>query len=84
MTASLAATPIVGRAAWGVRRSDADIFTPHAARNTQNPTLGPAVFAQRIGRAVELPLERDVVRESPVQHVGQQRQLGADDCAEWS
>jgi len=50
-TASLAATPLVGRAAWGVRRDERNRSAPHAARDTQTPTLGPAVFAQRIQRA---------------------------------
>ena len=42
--------PIVGRAAWGTRRSDAELLAPHAARDTQGPTLGPEVFARRIER----------------------------------
>src|SRR5213083_1449696 len=50
-TASLAATPLVGRAAWGVRGDERNRSAPHAARDTQTPTLGPAVFAQRIQRA---------------------------------
>src|SRR6267143_4083078 len=51
--AGLVAVPIVGRAAFGVRRSDPNGSSPHAARHTQSPTLGPAVFAQRIQRAQE-------------------------------
>ncbi len=50
-TAGLIATPLVGRAAWGVGRSDVNTSAPHAALETQGPTLGPAVFAQRIQRA---------------------------------
>ena len=44
-------TPLVGRAAFGVRHSEPDTSAPHAARHTQNPTLGPATFARRIARA---------------------------------
>jgi Xaa-Pro dipeptidase len=51
-TAGLVAVPIVGRAAFGVRHSP-DTSAPHAARHTQNPTLGPAAFARRIERAQE-------------------------------
>src|SRR3989442_2628439 len=50
-TAGLVAVPIVGRAAFGVRHGEADASAPHVARHTQNPTLGPTVFAQRIQRA---------------------------------
>ena len=46
-------TPLVGRAAFGVRHSEPDTSAPHAARHTQNPTLGPATFARRIARAQE-------------------------------
>src|ERR1041385_1695467 len=46
--AGMAAVPLVGRAAWSVRRSDADPSTPHAARDTQGPALGPEVFAKRL------------------------------------
>src|ERR1051325_2438632 len=46
--AGMAAVPLVGRAAWSVRRSDADPSTPHAARNIQGPALGPEVFAKRL------------------------------------
>ena len=49
MAAGLAMTPVVRRAALDVRRSGVEV-TPHATLRTQNPTLGPAVFAQRIGR----------------------------------
>ncbi len=42
---------MVGRAAFGVRHSEPDTSAPHAARHTQNPTLGPATFARRIERA---------------------------------
>jgi len=44
-------TPLVGRAAFGVRHSEPATSAPHAARHTQNPTLGPATFARRIARA---------------------------------
>jgi len=50
-TAGLVAVPMVGRAAFGVRHSEPDTSAPHAARHTQNPTLGPATFARRIERA---------------------------------
>ena len=40
----------MGRATWGVRRSDLADHTPHAARYTQGPILGPEVFARRIER----------------------------------
>src|SRR5258708_1520235 len=50
-TAGLVAVPIVGRAAFGVRRGEPDASAPHATLHTQNPTLGPAVFSQRISRA---------------------------------
>jgi Xaa-Pro dipeptidase len=53
MAAALAGAPLVGRATWGVRRSDLDNHTPHATRHTQSPSLGPATFAQRIERARE-------------------------------
>ena len=46
--AGMAAVPLVGSAAWSVRRSDADPSTPHAARNIQGPALGPEVFAKRL------------------------------------
>src|SRR6266550_94230 len=51
VSGSLAMTPLVGRAAFGVRHSEPDTSAPHAARHTQNPTLGPATFARRIERA---------------------------------
>ena len=51
--AGAATISVVGRATWGVRRDDASPAAPHAARDTQNPALGPAVFAQRITRAQE-------------------------------
>ena len=50
IAAGLATAPVMGRATWGVRRSDPDVPASHAARHTQNPTLGPAVFAQRVQR----------------------------------
>src|SRR3989442_10988480 len=50
-TAGLVAVPIVGRAAFGVRHGEADASAPHVARHTQNPTLGPTVFSQRISPA---------------------------------
>jgi len=53
VSGSLAMTPLVGRAAFGVRHSEPDTSAPHAARHTQNPTLGPATFARRIARAQE-------------------------------
>ena len=49
-TAGLIATPFVGRAAWGARRIAPGSAAPHAARDTQGPTLGPEVFARRIER----------------------------------
>ena len=49
-TAGLIATPFVGRAAWGARRIAPGNAAPHAARDTQGPTLGPEVFARRIER----------------------------------
>jgi Xaa-Pro dipeptidase len=48
--ASLTAAPDVARAAWGVRRSEPELSTPHASRRTQGPTLGPEVFVQRVQR----------------------------------
>ena len=53
IAAGLATAPVMGRAAWGVRHSDPDVPASHAARHTQNPTLGPAVFAQRVQRLQE-------------------------------
>src|SRR6266850_625603 len=50
VSGGLAVTPFVRRAALDVRRSDVEL-TPHATLRTQNPTLGPAVFSQRIQRA---------------------------------
>ncbi|HET9383783.1 MAG TPA: Xaa-Pro peptidase family protein [Gemmatimonadales bacterium] len=50
IAAGFATTPIVGRAAWGVWRNEADVSAPPAARPTQGPTLGPEVFARRIER----------------------------------
>jgi len=41
----------MGHTAFGVRHNAPDPSTPHAARRTQNPSLSPAVFAQRIQRA---------------------------------
>src|SRR3954470_25021134 len=51
--AGLIATPLVGRAAWGVRRIEPGTSAPDAARRTQGPTLGPEVFARRIERLQE-------------------------------
>jgi len=48
MSAGLAAVPIVGRGALGMRRDDAAASTPHAAHRTQSPALGPEVFARRL------------------------------------
>src|SRR5213083_1242835 len=53
VSGSLAMTPLVGRAAFGVRHSEPDTSAPHAARHTQNHTLGPATFARRIAQAQE-------------------------------
>jgi len=53
IAAGLATAPVMGRATWGVRRSDPDVPASHAARHTQNPTLGPTVFAQRVQRLQE-------------------------------
>ncbi len=53
IAAGLAGTPIIARAAWGVRRIDLDLPAPHAARHTQSPTLGPETFARRIARLQE-------------------------------
>src|SRR6266576_4952182 len=50
VSGSLAMTPLVRREALDVRRSNVEL-TPHATLRTQNPTLGPQVFAQRISRA---------------------------------
>ena len=50
IAAGLAATPVVTRAAWGVRREEADAAAPHAARHTQSPALTPETFARRIER----------------------------------
>src|SRR5256886_15443418 len=53
IAAGLATAPVKGRATWGVRRSDPQVPSSPAARHTQNPTLGPAVFAQRVQRLQE-------------------------------
>src|SRR5688572_10699062 len=53
MTAGLATMPLVGGAAWDARRSEPTVSVPHAARDTQGPTLGPEVFARRIARLQE-------------------------------
>src|ERR671934_1374049 len=45
-TAGLVVMPIVGRAAFGVRRSELDA-------STQSPSLSPAVFASRLERLQE-------------------------------
>src|SRR5437762_10493465 len=50
VSGSLAMTPLVRREALDVQRSNVEL-TPHATLRTQNPTLGPQVFAQRISRA---------------------------------
>ena len=52
-TAGLIATPLIGRAAFGVRRIEPGTSAPHAARATQGPTLGPETFARRIARLQE-------------------------------
>jgi len=52
IAAGLAATPVVRRGAFDVRRSE-DEFMPHATRRTQSATLGPEVFARRVTRLQE-------------------------------
>ena len=49
IAAGLAATPVVGRAAFGALRNDT-VPAPHAPRRTQGPTLTPETFAKRIER----------------------------------
>lgn len=50
IAAGLAATPVVGRAAFGARRDEPEVPAPHAPRRTQGPTLTPETFARRIER----------------------------------
>src|ERR1043166_7376033 len=49
----VAATPLMRHAAFDVRHNEPNRSMPHASRRTQNPSLSPAVFAQRIQRAQE-------------------------------
>lgn len=49
-TAGLIATPLIGRATFGVRRNETEAPAPHAPRRTQGPSLGPEVFQRRIVR----------------------------------